>query len=279
MHSAAMNLSVTITCKDDRRILETMRSIDAPVEVVIVLNGSPAGFEEWLRGELERPALIEVLEHPNRGRSVDHGIRSATNPWVLLVDTDCVLEPGSIKAMVDAFEAGDPGQEVYKGKIVYEAGPTLTGRILSRSRTQRNKRLSAYKPALAFSKEIETKIGGYFFDERLIWKSDAELDVRLRRAGLTLVGVENCVVHHAPLSLRSDLHSSFNYGVGVAIGEHLGLDLPPAERSVRDAWRGDGFLAALYLAVSNRVLAAGKAYAAKRLEWSPEKWLARVTGS
>jgi GT2 family glycosyltransferase len=273
-----MKLSVIITCKDDRRILETVRSIDTPVEIVIVLNGSPAGFDEWLRGEIQRPFRLEMLEHPNRARSVEHGIRSATNPWVLLVDTDCVFAKGSIAAMAAAFENGDPSEEVFKGTIVYEGGGSRVGQVVSRSRTLRNRRLSAYKPALAFSKTIAGRLGGYFFDERLIWKSDSELDVRIRRAGLRIVGVDACLVHHAPLSLRSDLYSSFHYGVGAAIGEYLELELPEAQRSVREALRREGLILGAYLSVSNGFRAAGKTYARERLKWSSGKWLAQVSG-
>jgi GT2 family glycosyltransferase len=278
MPSSCRELSVVIPCRDDRRVVETVRSIDAPVEVVIVLNGSPPEFERWLRRELPGPARWEVLAHPNRARAVEHGIRAAANPWVLLMDSDCVFAPGSVAATIRAFEQGDPGAEVYKGTIVYDAGTTRMGRVVSRSRTQRNRRLSAYKPALAFSREIAHRLGGYFFDERLIWKSDSELDARIRRAGLRVVGVEGCVVHHAPLTLWSDLYSSFHYGVGAAIGAHLGLELPEAERSVREAWQRDGALPASYLWLSNRLRAAGHAYARSRLRWSAGAWLARVSG-
>ena len=277
-----MKLSVVITCRDDRRILSTIASVDAPVEIVVVLNGSPEGFESWLREHCEFPAQrmrIETLPHPSRSRSVEHGIRAASNDRVLLMDTDCLFAPGSVAAFARAMDAGDPSEEVYKGRLIYEAGPSRIGAVIAASRQQRNQRLSAYKPALGFSRSLAGRLGGYFFDERLIWKSDAELDARIRRAGLRLVAVDDCSVHHAALSLRSDLYSSFHYGVGAAIAAHLGLQLPEAERSSRRALARDGLGPAAYMALSNRIRQIGRCYAQTRLRVSGKPWLDRVVGA
>jgi GT2 family glycosyltransferase len=277
--SARARLTVVITCRDDRRVIQAVRSIDAPVEVLLVLNGSPAGFADELRRELGDRVRIETLARPNRGRSVEHGIAAASHDWVLLMDADCVFAPGSVAAVERAFAQGKPSEEVYKGRLVYEPGRSRASAVISRSRTQRNGRLSAYKPALAFSRELATRLGGYFFDARLIWKSDAELDHRIRRAGLRILPAEGCVVHHAPLSLRTDLYSSFHYGVGAAILRCLGLGYVEPQRSVIEAWKRDGSAAALYMTLSNQVLAAGYAYAWVRLRLSGKRWLQKVSGA
>jgi len=268
-----------ITCRDDARVVDAVRSVDADAEVLIVLNGSPAGFEAELRRQLGERVRIESLPCPNRARSVEHGIVAASRDWILLMDADCVFAPGSVAAVQRAFERGAPGEEVYKGRLVYERGATRANAIVSRSRSQRNRRLSAYKPGLAFSRELTPRLGGYLFDPRLLWKSDAELDGRIRRAGLRIVPVEGCAVHHAPLTFRSDLYSSFHYGVGSAIACHLALELPEPERSAAEAWTRDGAQAALYLLVSNGVRAAGYAYARTRLRVSGERWLAKLSGA
>jgi glycosyltransferase involved in cell wall biosynthesis len=274
-----LSLSIVITCRDDARVVDAVRSVDASAEILIVLNGSPAGFEPRLRRLLGERARIESLPRPNRARSVEHGIAAAARDWILLMDADCVFAPGSVAAVQRAFERGAPGEEVYKGRLVYERGATRASAIVSRSRSQRNRRLSAYKPGLAFSRELAGRLGGYFFDPRLVWKSDAELDERIRRAGLRIVPVEGCAIHHAPLTLRSDLYSSFHYGVGSAIARHLALALPDPERSAAEAWRRDGAEAALYLLVSNGVRTLGRAYAGTRLRLSGERWLAKLSGA
>lgn len=274
-----MRLTIVITCRDDARVVDAARSVDADAEILIVLNGSPSGFQARIRRQLGERARIESLPRPNRARSVEHGIAAASHDWILLMDADCVFAPGSVAAIQRAFERGAPAGEVYKGRLVYERGATRASRVVSRSRSQRNRRLSAYKPGLAFSRELAGRLGGYFFDPRLVWKSDAELDGRIRRAGLRIVPVEGCAVHHAPLTFRSDLYSSFHYGVGSAIAGHLELALPEPERSAAEAWARDGAEAALYLLVSNGVRRAGLAYARTRLKLSGERWLAKLSGA
>jgi GT2 family glycosyltransferase len=274
-----VDLSVVITCRDDRRIVDAVRSVDVDAEIVIVLNGSPARFAVGLRRELGERVRIESLPRPNRARSVERGIAAASCDRILLMDADCRFASGSVAAMLRAFERGSPGEEIYKGRLVYESGATRASALVARSRAQRNLRLSAYKPALAFSRQLSPRLGGYFFDPRLIWKSDAELDHRIRRAGLRIVPVDDCVVRHAALTLRSDLYSSFHYGVGSAIARHLQLALPEAERSAMVAWRRDGAEAGLYMLVSNGVRSAGQAYARARLRISGASWLERVSGT
>jgi GT2 family glycosyltransferase len=274
-----VDLSIVITCRDDRRVADAVRSVDDAAEILIVLNGTPADFEAELRRGLGGRVRFESLPRPNRARSVERGIAAASRDWILLMDADCTFAPGSVAAMRRAFAGGSPAGEVYKGRLVYQHGGTRASAVVARSRTQRNQRLSAYKPALAFSRELSRRLGGYFFDPRLVWKSDAELDHRIRRAGLRIVAVDDCVVRHAALTLRSDLYSSFHYGVGSAIARHLQLAVPEAERSALDAWTRDGAEAALYMLVSNGVRSAGHAYARARLRLSGGSWLDRISGT
>lgn len=268
--------SIVITCRDDARLFPTIASVDADVEVVVVLNGSPPAFAARVASLADPRVRVEQLDLPHRARAVEHGIRTASHDEVLLLDADCTLDPGSIAAVQHAFATGDPRAEVYKGTIVYESGRSFASRVVALSRTQRNQRLSAYKPALALSRTLRDVLGGHLFDPRLVWKSDAELDQRVRTAGLRVVAVPGCVVRHAPLTVASDLRSSFGYGVGAALAARHGLDVPPAERSVRDAWRRDGAAAGLYMAVSNGARRLGRTYAAVRLRLSAGRWPAPV---
>lgn len=86
------------------------------------------------------------------------------------------------------------------------------------------------------------------------------------------------MIHHAPLSIATDRASNFRYGVGAAIAQHL--EIPPSrpDRSVVEALRRDGPVAALYLMVANQIRAAGYAYAGARLRLSRGKWLAEIAG-
>jgi hypothetical protein len=138
--------------------------------------------------------------------------------------------------------------------------------------------LTLYKPPLAFDRRLGERLGGYFFDPRLVWREDAALSHRVHQAGIRIVPVEGCVIHHGPLSLMTDLKSNFLYGIGAAIARHLAIDLSPPERSVLTALRRFGPDAALYMMVANQVLTAGYAYGRARLHLSRGAWLTQVAG-
>jgi glycosyltransferase involved in cell wall biosynthesis len=240
-----MSLSVIIPCRDDVALADCVRSVDADAEVVVVLNGSPPAFAAWVEGELDGRARLLRLERPNLARALEEGIRGAAHDRVLLMDSDCVLAPGAIAATAQAMDAGDPGAEVYRGRILFDPGRTRGTALVARSRRQRQGgQLMAYKPPLALWRGLAPRLGGHVFDARLPWKEDADLDHRVRRAGIRVVPVDGCVIHHAPLSIAGDLRSTFCYGMGAAIAPRAcAAALAPvalAAPGVAQRWRRGG---------------------------------------
>jgi GT2 family glycosyltransferase len=275
-----LTLGIVIPCRDDARVVPCVGSVDADAEILIVLNGSPPGFADALRREVGARARLELLPAANASRALEHGIRVASFDRVLLMDSDCVFAAGALAAVARAFDEGSSDEEVYKGRIVFDPGSSRASALVARSRSQRMGHFEiAYKPPLAFSRRLRDRLGGYFFDPRLVWKEDADLDSRIRRAGIRIVPVERCVIHHAPLSLGADLTSSFHYGIGVAIARHLHIALARPRRSLREALRLHGPDAALYMTVANLVLRAGYSYGLARLRLSRGAWLARLAGA
>jgi glycosyltransferase involved in cell wall biosynthesis len=269
-----MNLSVVIPCRDDPAVVDCIRSVAADAEVVVALNGSPPAFAAWLEGALGGRARLVTLARPNRSRAAEAGIRDATHDRVLLMDSDCVLAPGALAAVAQAMDAGDPAAEVYRGRILFASGRGFGSALVARSRRQRmSGRLIAYKPPLALWRGLAPRLGGHIFDARLPWKEDADLDHRVRRAGIRIVPVDGCVIHHAPLSIAGDLRSTFRYGVGSAVAAAHAVPLSPPSRSLRVALRRDGVVAALYLVAGNAVRAAGRAYGRARIRLSDGAWL------
>jgi glycosyltransferase involved in cell wall biosynthesis len=270
-------LAVVIPCKDDSRVVRCVESVDEAAEIVVVANGSPKEFLAAIRLPLERlGARLEVLAEANLARALELGIRSAASPCVLLMDSDCVFEPGAVGAFRGALAAGAATREVFKGEIEFEAGTSRIGAVIARTRRQHTGRpLTAFKPPLAFSREIAASIGGYFFDERLPWKEDADFDRRVRRAGLHVVAVSGGRIRHAPLTLRADLRSTFRYGVGAALADALGIEVTTPSRSIADTFHRDGAATAAYLALANGVRRAGYLHTRLRLLLGMERLAVR----
>ncbi len=262
-----MSLSIAIPCRDDPRLEDCIRSIPVglPVEILVCLNGSPAHFRKHLEETFPDRLRLEELPDAHLARALEHAIQKAEHDHVLLMDSDCLFAPGAIESMLTAISRGSSENEVYKGLVEFDPGRTWSSALVARSRTRRQgSGLNAYKPPLVVSRKIAKRIGGYFFDGRLLWKEDADLDHRIRAAGIRIVSVESCRIKHAPLTLWSDLRSSFCYGVGKAIAKAHEIPLKASDRSHRQAYQEDGLMGLAYSLALMVSHSAGQVYEAMR---------------
>jgi len=251
------NITVVIPCKDDVAVSACIESIDAPAAAVVAFNGSTPQFVAAVMGRHPTATHI-VLPKANLSLALEEGIKAAPTDNVLLMDSDCTFEPGSVQAFVDAMSAGDPSREVYKGRVMFRHGHDCLSQVIARSRQHHTaEQLTAYKPPLALSRLLASQLGGHIFNPALIWREDADLDHRIRAAGIAIRSVGDGVIYHGPLTVRGDLRSTFRYGMGEAIADHLGLDLTDVPRSARSTLYSQGVLPAAYMLVRNRVYTAG----------------------
>ncbi len=262
-------ISIIIPCKDDPEILDCVRSIDYHnAEISIVLNGTPDDFYEWLSGEVQGDARVAMhrLPRPNLAWALEFGTQHAKHDLIVYMDSDCRFEKGALQVFVDTAERYDVAMNVFKGDVIFEEGGSYLSRVISESRTHHTAEvLTAYKPPLMISKQILQKIGGYAFNIKLIWREDSDLDNRIRNAGIVIVHVPQGVIYHHTISLKTDLRSTFRYGIGLAIANVLGIKLTEVPRSTASAFKSKGAVVALYMLFRNRVYDAGYVYARARL--------------
>ena len=266
-------LTVVIPCKDDRRVAACVASIDVPVDVVIAFNGSPAGFADRVIDEVTGSSPVTIhrvdLREANGAAALEAGIGAAPTRRVLLMDSDCTFRRGALGAVMDAMDAGDHRREVFKGSVVFARGQGPLADALVRSRAYYTSEvLSAFKPPLAFDVELRAALGGYFFDARLRWKEDADLDCRVRDAGIAVVSVPGCVIDHGPLGIRTDLRSNYRYGMGTAMAEHYAIAVTQPDRRPADMAHRHGAGTAAYLWTANRAKQLGYEVTRRRLRRS-----------
>lgn len=261
-------VTVVIPCKDDRKIKQCILSIDPTVcEVLVIFNGAKKEFikEISVFVQQEVPNLeykFQILEKPNLARALEIGTKCSENELVLYMDSDCVFERGCIDAFLSEAEWKDMSNCVLKGKIIFDPGDTWIENIIANSRTHHTADvLTAYKPPLLISKKILPKIGGYAFDTRLIWREDSDLDNRIRQAHIQIIPIESGVIHHGKITLKTDLRSTFRYGIGLAISERLQIKLTEVPRSTKSAFQQKGLETAAYMFFRNRIYDIGYIYA------------------
>lgn len=248
----SINISVVIPCHDDLRVIKCLHSIgDSPVEIVLSLNGSPKCIDVAVRQSASIDRRIKIVRIPsaNLAAALDVGSHAASGSHLLYMDSDCEFEPSTI----DAFYHAAADYDVVKGHIIFESNSWVSS-IIARTRDHHTGDvLTAYKPPLLIRKSIVSEIGGYYFDARLHWREDSDLDARIRQAGIRIHEEPRAIIRHPPLTARSDLRSAFRYGIGLARARHLGIELTEVPRSVRSCFNAKGFLAASYMCIRNPV--------------------------
>ena len=215
--------SVVIPVKDDQLIFQCLQSVDENVEVVVVTNGSTREFVDLLKSFNAIQFRVVSLESPGIGAAFNAGADSASGDFILLMDSDCVFTPGSIRALVQGIE----GNYFSRGRTGF-TGTRWASRMTACAREYtedavRTKRPNAYSPPLLYRREVIAKMGGYHFDSRLAWREDRDFELRRRAAGLPVAFVPDGLIIHKALTISDDLASVRNYGSGQRKGELLGI--------------------------------------------------------
>src|SRR2546429_4859718 len=104
-----MRVAIVIPCYNDQRFLpEAPATIEGeePTELVVVDDGSDDPPTLRLLDSLAQ-AGVRVLHQPNAGPAAARmaGVVASQAPYVLPLDADDLLGPGSVRALADALDA------------------------------------------------------------------------------------------------------------------------------------------------------------------------------
>ncbi|TCP66514.1 glycosyltransferase family 2 protein [Baia soyae] len=209
-------ISIIIPAYRDPRLKQCLSSIDEQVEVVVVLNGATREVEEI--AEKHPNVVIGRLSEPGLPQAYNHGIELASHPNVLIMDSDCVFLPGTIRKLYEKLEEAP----LAKGRVLFNFKSSIH-KIVARVRHIHTAGKKAYSPPLAFRKSILSDIDGYFFHSYLSWTEDFDFDARVKKAKLPIAYDDSARIVHPELAVQEDLRSSFHYGQGHAEGVHLNI--------------------------------------------------------
>jgi len=91
------------TC-DILRDCLTSVMLEAPTAVVVVDNGSTDGSIEMVRREFPAVRLVIDPTNPGYGAAANRAVTECAMPYILLLNSDTILHPGSIAALRDYME-------------------------------------------------------------------------------------------------------------------------------------------------------------------------------
>lgn len=247
-----MELSIILPCADDDGLESCLASIDEDVEVVAVLNGAAPRLRD-----IARASGLVTIELPERnlGAACQAGCLAASNDLVLLMNTDATFAPGAIADMVADWRS----DSVVRATLRFDGRGAQRRWVENLQNHQMSYPDRAYQPGLLIHREIRERVGGYFFDTDIHWTEDADLDRRLRGAGISVV-VSRAVVTHGRVTIWRKFRSAFRYGIGRGIAEYKQLyGTTPHYRLSLSAWRAE------YATLTRRY---GRGTAAYGLAWN-----------
>ncbi|MFJ8694685.1 glycosyltransferase family 2 protein [Streptomyces roseolilacinus] len=270
---ASQDLTIVIPVRDDPLIYRCLASIDVPCSVIVSTNGSPDWFRKGLATYAKASSHVTVLSTPESGIGLayNRAIAQAVTPLVLLMDSDCVFEPGAIASMLAEAPFG-----LVKGRVRFETADRGSRLVAAARRLTEDplvtKKVNAYSPPLLYSTKIVEKMGGYHFNTAMKWREDRDFELRRRKSNIPVRLVPQAVIWHKPLSIRDDLRSVRAYGAGQAHGEALKV-LPPMSlrhelsKACTVAWRGvrrGEYGAGAYAAFRNLLMVTSRTAAVRR---------------
>jgi glycosyltransferase involved in cell wall biosynthesis len=182
-----MRVSIVIPCYNDQRfLLEAIASVrnQEPSELIVVDDGSDAPAMLRLLDSLAAQE-VQVLHQSNAGPAAARmtGVAASRAPYVLPLDADDLLAPGSLAALANALDA-DPGAAVAWGDL--ELFRPSGARLEARGPGALDPWLITYVNELPlcalFRREVLLRSGGYQLREGYedwdLWMALAEQGVR-----------------------------------------------------------------------------------------------------
>ena len=207
-----MDISVVIRCGDDNRVFKCIDSIDEDVEVIVSLSENPK-----LEKKLENKGIKYCLSpRKNLSKTSNIGFEFASYEKVIITDSDTVFEKGCIKKLYDALD----NYKVACAGIKFLSAPQIPfSNIVAESRDYVNSLPLFFTPGIALKKNVLLEIGGFLFDDNVPYAVDANLDYRVKKAGLPVAWMTNdAYICHAPESIKHDLKAAFRIGMGCRVG-------------------------------------------------------------
>jgi len=139
-------LSVIIVNWNTRELLaqcleSLYQTIHVPCEVIVVDNASEDGSAEMVRSVFPQVRLIENTENVGFARANNQAIRAGRGKYVLLLNSDTIVQPGALDSIV-RFADQHPEAGIVGGRLLNADGslqpswnefPTLLSELMGRN--------------------------------------------------------------------------------------------------------------------------------------------------
>jgi GT2 family glycosyltransferase len=170
------------------------------LQIVAVDNGSTDASREIIRAVVDaHPLRVRMIQEAKRGPSAarNTGIRECTTEIVAFTDSDCVVDPGWLSALVGPL--ADPAIGATGGRILAFPNDGVIAQFGERVHDHQ-KAMEVLWPGyiitmnFAIRRDILAAVG--FFDEAMLRCEDVDLALRIRAAGYPWQYVHEAGIYH-----------------------------------------------------------------------------------
>jgi len=191
-------------------VLRCIASVDIEADVIVAFTGA-----EELAGRIEMArARCVFAPRGNLSRVSNVGFAAARAPNVLLTDSDTTFERGCIALLLRSLKS----VKVARARLIFETEPGfICSKAIAGARDFVNSLPFVFTPGIAVRKDLLSDIGGFLFNDPVPYAVDADLDLRIRRAGVPVAFVPEARIRHAPVLLRQDIRAALRIGMGCRV--------------------------------------------------------------
>ena len=217
MEQRAPRVAVVVPCySDGEYVPETIASIreDEPVELVLVDDCSPDIATQGVLRALKEEGARVIRHATNRGVGAARttGLAATQAPYVFALDSDDVLEPGTLARLADLLDS-DPEAVVAYGDYAEFGEVEVVRAVPETIDPYRLAYTNEYPPAAMFRRRFLEQVGGWEdfryrntnYEDWALWMTVAERGGRGLHAGPGYVTYRQRV-HGARLLEAAKLH-------------------------------------------------------------------------
>ena len=112
---------VNYNTREHLRACLTSVVAESPAEIVVVDNGSSDGSVEMVRSAFPTVRVVEDPSNPGYGAASNRGVAACTAPYIVLINSDTLLHPGTLEALGD-FMDRHPRAAIAGPRLVHADG-------------------------------------------------------------------------------------------------------------------------------------------------------------
>lgn len=150
-----------------------------------------------------------VVPAGNISKTTNRGLALVKKGKVIVTDSDTIFGKGCIEKLDRDLNNYD----VVKALLIFKTEATLTSKLIANLRFYFNSKGSKmFTPGLAFNLSIKKKVGGYFFDENVLWGEDSEFSNRVEGLTIKTFFDKRAMLYHPLVPIKHDLAGAFLIG-------------------------------------------------------------------